>query len=292
MSDLISEILNGNVTGVKLLLERGANPNMRDEENASILQSAIRDDYPNKLKIIKLLLVYGANPNSPTSDGSDTILGLAVQSSAKPNIIKLLLDYGANPNKKDIYGFTPLFSAVAEEETEIVRLLLNYGANPLITDNDDKIASSYITYIQTQDGQKIPFRQTGKKVLDLLKSKERQFLQKYKKQQQQSRQSKRIALSQLTEIPQPHKRTWGAMGGEFGQGMKRFYQPERWEKLPSKPIPQSLLTGRLFKDDEDISDILRRSRQQYNYKKNNDRTNINRYSLSTPIKVKKSIKKI
>lgn len=116
-------INRGQVEAVRDLLEAGARPN--EITGQSPLFDAI---YKNNFEIIKLLLDYGADPNLKDKKGN-TPIDIAIENESN-EIIKLLLDHGANKDMKNLEGVTPLGKAIINDDVEAARLLLQSGANP------------------------------------------------------------------------------------------------------------------------------------------------------------------
>jgi ankyrin repeat protein len=82
----------GNLPVVKILLAKGADPNLRSIDQAQIpLIEAIL--HP---RIVELLLQSGANPNAMTDKG-ETILTRALSVEAPEETLRLLVRYGADP---------------------------------------------------------------------------------------------------------------------------------------------------------------------------------------------------
>jgi ankyrin repeat protein len=84
---------NDHIEIVKLLLERGADPNLREEgiaPNGHALYSAVANGH---YEIAKLLLEHGAYPN-PEVESSADALSRAISNSDQP-LISLLCSYGA-----------------------------------------------------------------------------------------------------------------------------------------------------------------------------------------------------
>jgi len=89
----------------RFLIQRGANPNIRDKNGVSPLQLAV---------------------------GLGFIEG-----------VEALLDAGAEIDINDTAGETPLIAAVHRRDVPLIRLLLEKGANPDRTDNSGRSARDY-----------------------------------------------------------------------------------------------------------------------------------------------------
>jgi ankyrin repeat protein len=122
----------GNITCVKLLLERGANPNARGFCEKPMLGLVIESAYPlADCEIIKLLLEHGADVNSIDLQGITPLMHAAWRASV--DVIQLLLERGADSTIKDNYGRTALTVAIEKhsdtrDNTEIIAMLQNCGA--------------------------------------------------------------------------------------------------------------------------------------------------------------------
>jgi hypothetical protein len=122
---------------VRLLLERGANPNI--EYPFSHMTPIFATANPN---IIDILIRYGADVDHKDIYG-DTALSVSVSESRNViPLIKKLVASGADVNTTDNYGQTPLMKAAGRDKS-VIELLLRLGADPDITDNHGKKASDY-----------------------------------------------------------------------------------------------------------------------------------------------------
>ena len=91
---------------------------------------------------VKVAIDCGADPNIQNKDG-DTPLHDAARSGS-PEVVKLLLEHGANPNIQDYkYDWTPLHYAVKGCHVDVARVLLDYGADPTIRDNEGRTPLDY-----------------------------------------------------------------------------------------------------------------------------------------------------
>jgi ankyrin repeat protein len=114
-----------NAATVAQLLKMGADPNKRNDANATALMWAARD-----LEKTRLLLDHGADVNAK-SDGLRTPLMIAAGQVGGAPIVKLLLDKGAkpNPNTNAAGESSPLLEALTVGDASITELLIERGAD-------------------------------------------------------------------------------------------------------------------------------------------------------------------
>jgi ankyrin repeat protein len=113
---------------MKILLQHGADPNVRNNEGATALIWAADD--PAK---VKLLLAAGADVHAKTRHGSTALLAASLKYGSSA-VVAQLLEHGAKVNVADPDGWTPLIRAAASSDVESMRLLLAHGADPNAAD--------------------------------------------------------------------------------------------------------------------------------------------------------------
>ena len=119
---------------ISLLLDHGANPNVRDVEQRSALHLAL--DFDDDLRgvdlpLAEVLLKKGADPALGSNDigMANTCVHAAVEHS-ELDVLKLLLRYGAPHSSPGKGGFTPLALAARSGAIRAVLPLLEAGADP------------------------------------------------------------------------------------------------------------------------------------------------------------------
>ena len=112
-------VTSGNVTAVKMLIDKGFHPNINCVHHNHPLIIAISFGYT---KIVDLLTNY-IDVNDPQLDA---LMYAIVQQ--KNNIVELLIKKGANVNKIGFNGLTPLQMTLTIFNTDIQRILLCNGA--------------------------------------------------------------------------------------------------------------------------------------------------------------------
>jgi len=115
------------VETIRLLLERGCDPNANYYWGGSVLMEAVAR---GEADIVRLLLDNGADPNQggkyegwvQPKIGESTPLMLAAK-SGRLDLITVLLDGGADASASDVYGYTALRVAQEAGFEEAVGLL-------------------------------------------------------------------------------------------------------------------------------------------------------------------------
>jgi len=161
---LIEAASAGHLDVVKLLVERGADVNLKGEAWYTPLHCAA---YYGHLDVAKFLLEHGADITPFKAQGHNTALhsaasgghiemaklfvargvdinwkgvdeATALENAAGAGHVEMtryLLANGADVNSRGIYGRTPLHAAAFRDKVETARILLEHGADPALECN-------------------------------------------------------------------------------------------------------------------------------------------------------------
>ncbi len=122
---LMQAALYGDADSVRLLLEQGADPNIKNDAGATALMWAVDD-----LEKTRLLVEHGADVNARSDDGRTPLL-IAVR-FGNIEVVKLLIDRGADLSAKspESRGYAAALSEAAQTgDDAMLRMLIERGAD-------------------------------------------------------------------------------------------------------------------------------------------------------------------
>lgn len=136
---LIAAGYDGATESARLLIEKGADVNTRDEGGMSVLEQAAS---ANHIELVRLLLSKGANVNTADGIGATPLLAAAANGDRNAPLVKLLIAHGATVNVKtgdttevvkngpiQLGHLTPLQLACGMGNYESVEALVKAGAD-------------------------------------------------------------------------------------------------------------------------------------------------------------------
>jgi ankyrin repeat protein len=124
---------------MKMLLERGANPNAPDRFDETPLAAAVSHDDE---VAVGILIQAGASVTAKSGGFDRTPLEEAIRSGTTPSMVRLLIEHGANPNDQDTWGTSVLQEAIDDGNADVVKVLVEHGATMKV---DGKGALQYAT---------------------------------------------------------------------------------------------------------------------------------------------------
>lgn len=125
----LQKVAEGDVARVKLFLEAGIDPSVRNNLGRTALWVATER---KQLDVLKALLAGGVAPNeknAPTLDGGKSIVFEAVD-SGDVAFVRALVEAGADARKANDYEVPPLAEAARTGRLEMCQVLLKAGADP------------------------------------------------------------------------------------------------------------------------------------------------------------------
>ena len=158
-SPLIAAAVYNEQNVFRLLLEKGADPNLTDKQGMDALMHGMSRGFSPDL--VKQIIDRGCRLDR-TSRNHQTALHMAIM-YRNPDVAKLLIQEGADVNQAGQHGWTALCYAVANGEEGLVDLLLERGADPNVVTPDQ----NNLLLIATQSGKPAMV----KRMLEIVKDK-------------------------------------------------------------------------------------------------------------------------
>ncbi len=123
---LFTAITLRNIDMVRVLVDKGASFERRDDKKRNALDWAIEKECP--VDFIAQLRVLGADPASPAVESRRTAMHLAAEKN-RPDLIEYLYTAGLSLNQQDSQGATPLHVAVSNKKPEALQKLIDLKAD-------------------------------------------------------------------------------------------------------------------------------------------------------------------
>jgi ankyrin repeat protein len=121
-----------------LLAQTNLDVNSRGAIGSTVLMSYV---WREQADVVRNLLERGANPNLSDEDGDRALHGAAMRGNV--DILRMLLAKGADPNAKNKVGGTALMWAGTYGHDEVARVLIEAGADPTLKDHNGMTASAW-----------------------------------------------------------------------------------------------------------------------------------------------------
>lgn len=153
----------GPLTLVKLLLDKGANPNTPDATGSvpmSLLGVRGMDLADYVMKLYPLLISHGADVNSPGFRGHTVFMlevrSMKLNSGDKTRIVRYLKSQGANPNAVNVNGENAMFQLSGTDEADYIsnaKVLIELGVEPNLKNTEGQ---RYVDQIKKYSPEKFP----------------------------------------------------------------------------------------------------------------------------------------
>jgi ankyrin repeat protein len=127
----------GNIQGLQMLLELGADPNARFGETSYVIGFSASDLFLDP-SALRTLIAYGANVNVTHGISNSPLLHApSMKHEGAKEKIDLLISAGANINAKNGFGDTAAMNAVVSLDFEKVNYLIDLGADVNVPNAND-----------------------------------------------------------------------------------------------------------------------------------------------------------
>ena len=147
---LIDAVAAGDRTQVEALLQKGVNPNGIPElwGRSALLQGVMRGD----VELVRLLLDAGADPDLKSA-GFTPLGQAALRGHAR--IAELLLKAGANPDIKSNDGNTPLIAAASMNRVAVIQVLMRARPDFTLFNSEGRTALSLAAFENFEDAVRV-----------------------------------------------------------------------------------------------------------------------------------------
>ena len=134
LTPLLRAVMEGHVEMARFLISKSADIEATFEGNTALIEATLQ----NNNELVKLLIDSGAFIEAKTKDGHTALHVAATNAYVK--IVQTLYSAGAEVNTRDQKQMTPLMSAALSNKYWMVKLLLTMGADVQARDRDGETA--------------------------------------------------------------------------------------------------------------------------------------------------------
>ena len=138
---LYKAVLSMNMEVIELILRKGANPNISNENDSKNVPLHLACKKQN-LKVIKLLIEHRADANYKDYNGRTSLFNAIEATNANKEIIRFLIANGADIHKEDNSGISPL-SFAESNKVSLVKVLTE-NKSPNSVDNDKNFVDKIV----------------------------------------------------------------------------------------------------------------------------------------------------
>ena len=160
--DLISAVWSNHPNRVREFLDSGLSVETKDVGGTPLLLTAAEH---GSTRIVKILLERGANPNIRSGHHGRSPLHWACENFDVESI-KELVARGADVNAADDHGHTPLMVAANTTDRDTVKFLIEHGANPNAVSRDGNTPLSLAKRDRDRAGKRDRMNETTSSSLD------------------------------------------------------------------------------------------------------------------------------
>jgi ankyrin repeat protein len=157
----LSQAIGNNQQDIaRLLVEKGADINERGNWSESLLMRLIGYNNEGNKELVRLFIEKGADINAIDEGSGETPLTRTISYGDNKGMLALLLEQGADPNIKNAAGDTPVFKAIARGDKDLVTLLIEKKAKLDLKNTAGQTPLAYATQTQ-KDEIAVVLRENG-----------------------------------------------------------------------------------------------------------------------------------
>ena len=150
---------------MRLLVNKGADVNRRDDQGYTPLTSAVRQRYTD---MIGVLLDLKADANMANADGMTPLLEAVMRDDVAS--IKMLLALGADKEAHGPEGLDPLVLSIEEQKYEAAKTLIDAGAKVSVAAGDQRLTPLMIAAAQSAPAEGSIFVPSSTRPIDIAKA--------------------------------------------------------------------------------------------------------------------------